>query len=410
MRICSPREIAGEITAPPSKAMTCRALAAALLADGQSELRNCSMSDDGLAAIRVVRGLGATVRPVKGALIVRGGDIPRARVLDCGESGLCMRMFACIASISGRAMTLTARGSLRSRPVRMVEALRKFGVSCRTRAGCPPVRVKGPLLGDEAKIDGAVTSQFLSGLLMALPLCENDSLVVVENLQSRPYVQMTIDTLRRHGIAVEHEGFRRFTIPGRQRYAPRAYDVEGDWSGAAFMLVAGAVGGRIKVNGLDPSSAQSDRVILDVLKAVGAKVSVRARSVEVESAGLRPFHCDVTDCPDLVPPLAALASACDGSSVITGCGRLVYKESDRLSALVLEFGKLGIKARRSKDQLEIRGGTVAGESVDSHSDHRIAMACATAGLRSAKGVKIRDWQCVSKSYPGFFSDLASVCV
>jgi 3-phosphoshikimate 1-carboxyvinyltransferase len=294
----------------------------------------------------------------------------------------------------------------------MVEApLRALGASCSTNGGKPPIAVQGPLSGGETEVDGASSSQFLTGLLMALPLCPNDSALHVRNLKSKPYVRMTLSLLREFGISVRHSaGLDRLEIPGRQSYRACRYSVEGDWSGASFLLVAGAVAGRVEVDGLDACSPQADRAVLEALRKAGARVRVANGRVEVSGGNLCGFEFDASDCPDLFPPLAALACSCSGESRIVGAMRLRGKESDRGEALAAELGKMGARVRLEEDSMVIRGGRLRGGKVDSHNDHRIAMACAVAALRSEKGAAITNAECVSKSYPGFFRDLESLRV
>jgi 3-phosphoshikimate 1-carboxyvinyltransferase len=217
---------------------------------------------------------------------------------------------------------------------------------------------------------------------------------------------MTVDLVRRFGIRISHdEGLTQFGIEGGQSYRPSAYTVEGDWSGAAFLLVAGAIAGKAVVTGLDLHSLQADRAVLAALEAAGADLTVEEEGVSVEGRDLRAFIFDAADCPDLFPPLAALAAHCEGTSVIYGAERLVHKESDRAGALKEEFGRMGILIETCGNRMEVHGGVVQPTKVHAHNDHRIAMACAVAALRSQGEIAIEGSECVAKSYPGFFSDL-----
>jgi 3-phosphoshikimate 1-carboxyvinyltransferase len=391
-----------------------RAVAATLLADGVSVIRNPSSCEDAQSALGVARAFGAVV--IEGEkLAIRGTGKAlrdqRKGSIPCGESGLCMRMFAAVAALSDREIRLSASGSLRSRPMHMLEQLTALGVSCTTDHGLPPVRIKGPMKGGTIRVDGSISSQFLTGLLMALPLCEEDSRVFVSELKSASYVRMTMQLLRHFGVAIScDDRLEEFDVAGSQAYRPSVYDVEGDWSGASFLLVAGALAGSATVTGLDTASPQADRAIVDVLKAAGASVETRSGSITVEGGSLKGFRFDATDCPDLFPPLVALASGCAGTSEIGGLDRLAHKESDRATTLAEEFGRLGVSVRRMGDTMEIQGGRVRGAHVDAHNDHRIAMACAVAALRAEGDVALTGETCVSKSYPGFFSDLAALGV
>jgi 3-phosphoshikimate 1-carboxyvinyltransferase len=291
----------------------------------------------------------------------------------------------------------------------MESPLRQLGVECQTRGGFAPVEVKGPLKGGKVLLDGSVSSQFLTGLLFALPVCDGPSEIEVLNLKSAPYVAMTLAVLKQFGVTVAPEkSFERFIIKGNQRYKASSYQVEGDWSGAAFLLIAGAIRGKVTIQNLQTDSLQADKRILEVLDSVKAKVSITEGAVSVEKNELRAFDFDATDCPDLIPPLVALACHCTGRSMLYGMDRLKYKESDRASVLLSEFAKIGASIVISGNQMEIEGKSLKGGHVDTHNDHRIAMAGAIAGLNSKDGVIISGWKCVAKSYPDFFRDLEAL--
>jgi len=413
MKSVTPSKIDGAVDAPPSKSMMQRAVIAAALAEGETRIANATFCDDALAALRVVETLGAKVeRSQKGAVIrgvgmVRGESVePAGSTLDCGESGTCMRMISAVAALYEREMTITGSGTLLTRPVSMVEVpLRALGARCETNDGKPPIIVKGPIHGGKITVDGSESSQFLSGLLMALPLCKKDSVVDVSHLKSKPYVSMTLALMRKFGVDIECDvELRCFRIRGGQEYRATQYAVDGDWSGAAFLLVAGAIAGSAKVRGLKPSS-QADEAIVEALRLAGAEIRDDAKGVAVKNRELAGFDFDANDCPDLFPPLAVLACNCNGKSVIRGVGRLKCKESDRAAALVSELGKMGADIKVIGGRMEIAGKRLQGGEVESHGDHRIAMACAIAALTSEKGVEIEGDGCVSKSYPAFFEDL-----
>jgi 3-phosphoshikimate 1-carboxyvinyltransferase len=338
---------------------------------------------------------------------ITGKKYPPAAEVDCGESGLCLRMFAAIAALSSRPISLLASGSLRQRPVGMVEdALRLFGVECRSQNGYPPLFVRGPLQGGRAVIEGKASSQHLTGLLLTLPVTASDSHLEVIGLESKPYIRMTLATMRRFKIRAEaNAALNSFFIPGGQHYEATEYECAGCWSAAAFMLVAGAIGGKVRVRGLDLRSPQADRAVVDVLRHCGALVTEDEESITVARAELRAFSFSAGDCPDLVPSLAVLAACCTGTSQISGCQRLRHKESDRKQALVSELGRLGVRIAVSGDTLLITGGLIEGGAVATHNDHRMAMAMAIAGLVSRSGVTLDDHACVAKSYPAFFQDL-----
>ncbi len=421
MKLVMPGEVRGSFKAPPSKSIMQRALAAAALAHGVSQIQNPSFCDDALVAIEASRCLGAKVDVKEGLVEVHGiGGRPSAGgTIDCNESGLCSRMFAPIAALSSSEFTIKGKGSLLLRPMEMGEApLRSLGAKVESSGGKLPLKVKGPLRGSKVEVDGSESSQFLTGILLALPLCEGNSVVRVKDLKSREYISMTIDVASAFGVKIVNKGFTEFGIRGGQEYKGTKFPVEGDWSGASSLLVAGAVAGSVKITGINKDSHQPDKRIVEALKAAGAGVKQGRSYVEVRMGALRGFTFDATDCPDLFPALVALAANCSGKSVLKGAGRLRHKESDRAAALVQEFSKLGAAIKPKGDLIEVNGGAgpvrsmgharpngLLGGEADSHNDHRIAMACAVAGLASEKGVRISGEGCVSKSFPGFFTVL-----
>ncbi|MGO8694760.1 MAG: 3-phosphoshikimate 1-carboxyvinyltransferase [Rectinemataceae bacterium] len=431
-RSVSPAEVGGALRAPSSKSSMQRAVACAALAPGLSTLGNAGFGADCLAALALVEALGAKVERRENSVLIEGGILEKRpggplgapggidaepRRLSCGESGLCIRMFSPILALLPGEILLEAEGSLRSRPLSMVEgALESIGGLCSSTKGFPPIRVRGPLRGGKLRTDARSSSQFVTGLLIALPLAPADSLIEAEGLVSGGYVDLTIDTMRAFGVEVAKRDSAEgtgafFDIQGRQSYRAADFVVEGDWSGAAFLLVAGAVAARdepLEVSGLSPNSSQPDRAVLDALAAAGAEVEWKGGSVLVRRDRLEPFFFDARDCPDLVPPLVALASFCSGTSRIAGASRLRAKESDRARALCEEFGKLGIGVAVEGDEMAVTGGRPAGGLVEAHGDHRIAMAAAVVGLAAPGGVRIDGAECVSKSWPRFFEDIASI--
>lgn len=405
-RYLEPSEIKGSINAPASKSMTQRAIAAALLTDGQTIIHNPSYCDDSLAAMSIAVGLGARVEPKVSELKIVGSVTLKESKLNCGESGLAIRMFSPIVALYPSEITLVGANSLKKRPMSMIEdALNQLGVACKSTAGFLPLIIKGPLKGGKCEIDGSISSQLLTGLLMALPLVSKDSEINVRNLKSKPYIDMTIQLLKSFGISVENSNYTLFRIPGNQKYIPHSYTVEGDWSGGAFLLVAGAINGELKVKGLRKDSCQSDMAILEALTKAGADMKIDEDQIEIRKSELKAFDFDATESPDLFPPLVALASYCKGVTSIKGVSRLIHKESNRALTLKEEFGKMKIRIDISDDIMSVTGGRPEGVRVETHDDHRVAMAVAVAALRATGKVSIRDSQCIAKSYPGFFDDL-----
>ncbi|MDD8020157.1 MAG: 3-phosphoshikimate 1-carboxyvinyltransferase [Acidobacteriota bacterium] len=415
--------ISGTVAAPPSKSFMQRVVAAALLSAGITEIINPSFCDDSLASLRIAQDLGAKIWKEGDRLKIKGGIKPVKRELNCGESGLCLRMFPALASLTPQEIILTGSGTLLRRPVGMMEKpLQTLGVQCESQAGYPPLRLKGPLRGGKAMVDGSTTSQFLTGLLLALPCAKGDSVLEVESLKSKAYIDITLKVSSDFGISIVNENYRRFYIRGEQKFQAREYRIEGDWSAAAFLLVAGAVGGSVTVGGLDLDSCQGDRKILEALEACGAYVSIdsspgeagdredkeNSKRIKVENSALKAFTFDATDCPDLFPPLAVLACACEGLTRIKGVSRLSHKESHRAKVLSEEFSKLGADISINGDWMEIRRSHLSSGIVDPHHDHRMAIAAAVAGIIADGKILIKDPACVSKSYPNFFDDFRKI--
>ena len=403
-------QIAGVVTPPCSKSYAQRALAAALLADGETILRNLDFCDDTLSAIRVIETLGAEVERLDERTVkVRGGLAPKSNTLNVGESGLATRMFTPIASLCDVPITIQGEGTLIYRPMNMmIEPLRKLGVEVRDGGGRLPVEVCGPMRGGEIDVDGSVSSQFLTGLLMALPLAKEDTTIAVANAVSKPYLDMTIDLASKFGVNIQHNDYEEFFVEGDQKYEAADLVIEGDWSAAAMLLVAGAIGGEITLTNVSMLSKQADVAICDALVRAGASVTSEPNSITVESRDLVAFEFNATQCPDLFPALAALAAAAEGESVIYGTHRLEHKESNRAETIAEEYKKLGIEVRLEGDAMYIKGGNIRSAEVESHHDHRIAMSLAVSALRSDGELLIRNAECVAKSFPDFFGVLESL--
>ncbi|MBP8959690.1 MAG: 3-phosphoshikimate 1-carboxyvinyltransferase [Bacteroidales bacterium] len=408
--VTSIHEVKGKIRAPSSKSAAQRYIAGALLADGISVLKVNSMCDDSLAALSVAEALGAEVSSEEAGIIIKGGFDPVKNEINCGESGLSARMFIPIAALHNEEITITGRGSLLNRPFEMAEKpLAQLGVKIFSKSGFLPVTVKGPLSGGEVTADGSVSSQFITGLLMALPVVGKDSRLIVSNLVSKPYIDITLKILSQFGIEIINDNYTIFSIRGGQKYIPGAFTVEGDWSGASFFLVMGAIGGTVEIEGLDMESVQADRAIIDALLLAGASVETKSGKVTVSKSDLRNFEFDITNCPDIAPPLAVLASACRGKSVIRGAARLLAKESNRADTISNALNSIGAKVSCRGDMIEVEGmKSLSGGEAKSYNDHRIAMALAAASLLSVNPVIIDGIECIKKSYPGFIEDFKSV--
>jgi 3-phosphoshikimate 1-carboxyvinyltransferase len=318
-------------------------------------------------------------------------------------------MFSPVAALFPAEIKMTGAASLKKRPLMMItEALSQLGVRCTSAGGFLPLTIHGPMKSGHCVIDGSISSQLLTGLLMALPLTSGNSQVEVINLKSKPYIDMTLEVLGEFGIRIENKNYTLFIVPGNQKYKSGKFIVEGDWSGGAFILVAGAINGNLKVHGLRPDSRQSDVAVINALRMAGANMAVGTEVIEISRSDLKCFKFDATESPDLFPPLVALASYCKGTTLIKGVSRLIHKESNRAAVLKEEFGRMGINIEINKDVMSVAGGLPAGAEINSHGDHRIAMAAAVAAIGASGKVIIHDPQCVAKSYPGFFDDISNL--
>ncbi len=407
--------ISGAIEAPPSKSMMVRAVFAAMLSKGKTTICRPSYCDDAMAAIDIARQFGCGIEISTGKMEITSGAIALPKEINCKESALCLSLISMIAPMipSASANPIRIGGErtlLRRRFTHITELINSLGGKCTSNNGRLPFQIAGPIDGGIIELSDSNSSQHISGLMYALALANTDSKVLAANLKSRQYVGLTIELLSKFGIDIREINDSEFYIGGGQAFRPCRLEIGGDWSGAAFMLVAGGIGGSVSVAGLDVNSNQPDRAILKALAQAGASVLHKHGLVTVERNELNAFDFDAGDCPDLFPPLAALAVYCNGISAIRGVGRLANKESDRGAVLVDEFNAIGAEISIKDDMMNIRGGHIAGGIFNSHGDHRIAMAGAIAGLKAAGPVEIVSPGCVAKSYPEFFAGLDSISV
>lgn len=408
-----PSHISGSIQAPASKSCMQRACAAALIKGGKTIVHNYGISNDDNAALDIIKKLGATFEISNGNLIISSnGVLPGDATINCGESGLSVRMFTSIAALSNLPLSITGTGSLLERPMDFFnEIFPQLNVKIKSNHGKLPFQIEGPLIPENIVIDGSLSSQFLTGLLFAYSASNaKDVSITVSNLKSKPYVDLTLDILNKFGMKVpENRDYQSFYFKSDSIniHADNIeFTVEGDWSGGAFLLVAGAIAGPIKVSGLTLFSTQADKEILTVLKECGCALEINTNEIHVGPGLLKPFNFDATECPDLFPPLVALASYCQGKSVIKGISRLTHKESNRAITLKEEFEKLGVKIELNNDDMIIYGGgKINGAIVRSHHDHRIAMACAVTALNAENEIEILEAEAINKSYPNFYEHL-----
>lgn len=409
-----PSQLNGIIQAPASKSSMQRACAAALLNIGETLIYNPGHSNDDKAALDIIQKLGATVEFRGDDLLINSvGVNPVAEEINCGESGLGIRMFTPLVALSNKKITINGSGSLLTRPMHFFdEILPQLGVKVKTNEGKLPIEIQGPLQPTNIEVDGSLSSQFLTGLLLAYAAAgAKDVSIKVKELKSRPYIDLTLDVMNKFGFTVpENKNYEEFVFTSEpvleSTHTGVHYTVEGDWSGGAFLLVAGAIAGPITVRGLDLTSTQADKAIVDALMAANAGIAIEAKGIKIHPALMSAFYFDATDCPDLFPPLVALAAYCNGESTIKGVSRLAHKESNRAITLQEEFEKMGVKIDLNDDIMTVHGGNaVKGATVHSRHDHRIAMACAVAALKAEGETIIEEAGAIKKSYPDFYNDL-----
>lgn len=424
-----PSAIKGTIQAPSSKSLMQRALAAALLCKKKTYIQYNTLSNDDKAALNIIQSLGARVEHVGDDTICITNqndyakqpvlfstnafeEIEKTITMHCGESGLSARMFTPIAALYHQPIHITGKGSLLKRPMNFFDAIFKaLNVNLKSNNGYLPITVQGPLKPANIEIDGSISSQFLTGLLFAYSAANASNISIkVNHLNSKPYIDLTLNILQHFGLKCPiNHNYKEFYFDKKNTEPSSStinYQVEGDWSGAAFLLVASAIAGPITVSGLNNNAAQADKAIVEVLEAAGASVQIGNNGITASSTLLRPFYFDATHCPDLFPPLVALAAYCKGTSTIKGVQRLVHKESNRAVALQQEFSKLGVQIHITHNNMRITSsGVVKGGVIHAHNDHRIAMACAVAGLKATDAMLIEQAQVVQKSYPDFYKHL-----
>ena len=401
----------GEVTPPPSKSQAHRLLICAALAVEPCSIVCNSVNDDIMATMRCLNALGADITYTSGVFDVKPISIVKGGTLDCGESGSTLRFLMSVAAVLGADATFTGAGKLPQRPMgALTDVLAAHGMGfVRHSADELPVTCNGTLRGGEFSLPGNISSQYLTGLLFALPLASDDSVIeVTGGLTSASYIDMTIDALCIAGISVERRG-NMFRIKGGQQYRmPVRVVVEGDWSSAAFWVVAGVIGKHpLTICGMNNESLQGDSAIIDHLRGMGAFISIEDDKVIAMPSHLFGTELDCMDTPDLVPTLSVAAAVAQGTTVFTNVGRLRFKESDRLAAMKSVLSAFGIDSTVGEDTFTVYGGEpVAKATVDSFGDHRIAMSAAVLSSVAGGVTVIEGSGCVAKSYPSFFEDFA----
>lgn len=409
-----PSRLTGTIYIPPSKSMAHRAVICAFLSEGESWIDNVELSEDIIATCRAVEALGGdmdileSLIPGRKMLVIRGkGTVAiKRKLIHCGESGTTARFIIPVSRLTAGEVVITGEGKLKERPFGVFyDILDSQGIHHETQDGKLPLTLNGALKPGSFSMRGDVSSQFISGLLLALPLLPGDSVITLTTpIESVSYIELTIQMQKKFGICIkfDREG-NKFFIPGWQRYKPQHYQVEGDWSQAAFWLAAGILSGPVAIGGLNPNSLQGDKVIEAYLRQMGANLTWKKDLLVAEESRLKGVGMDVSQCPDLVPVLAVLGSIAEGDTEIFNAGRLRIKECDRLKAITTELKALGAKITEREDSLSIKGKPkLSGGRVYGWNDHRIVMAAAIAASVCEKNTTIEGSQAVNKSYPSFW--------
>lgn len=411
----TPKSLSGSLKVPASKSDSHRAIISASLCKGESEVDNLIFSKDILATLNGMKALGAKYEIIKsdeefGAGSVKIHGVDRVQIvedeIDANESGSTLRFLIPIAALDKKKISFTGRGKLVERPLdTYYHIFKEQSIRYETKDGLLPLTIYGGLKAGRFNVAGDISSQFISGLLFSLPLLDGDSSIAVTSpLESKGYVDLTIETLSLFGIEIENKDYKEFKVRGGQEYKSRDYTVEGDYSQAAFLIVAGILGDGVICQGLNIDSLQGDKAILDIVRAMGADIEV-GQLIEAKNSNTHGIEIDASQCPDLVPILATLAALSKGTTRIIKAERLRIKESDRLKAMATELNKLGADVIELEDGLEINGKeTLNGGIVDSWNDHRIAMALAIASIKCKDEVIIKNSEAVNKSYPGFWKD------
>lgn len=408
----TPRPLTGTLRVPSSKSMTHREIIASALAKGRTEVTGITWSQDIEATCRILTLLGVSMKKSEGekgiTLIIEGGLQKQEGLLtaDAGESGSTLRFLIPLAILSGSHVVFTGHGRLSERPLTpYYRIFDEKGISYTTKGGLP-LEVEGKLPGGRYELPGNVSSQFFTGLLFALPLAEKDSLLVSTTpLESKSYVDMTVDTLARHGITIYDRGEGIYEIPGGQHYERGTFSVEGDYSQAAFWLTAALSGGHITLTGLSDTSLQGDRAIVSLYRDMGGTIEKGPEGLMAGTGSLHGITMDAENVPDLVPAFAAMAAVSEGTTEIIHAGRVRLKECDRLHAMAVELTKLGAEITEKPEGLVIHGKpALSGGTVSSWNDHRIAMALASITPKLTGPLTIEGAESVRKSYPRFWED------
>ncbi len=402
-----PAPLSGEVNIPPSKSAAHRALICAALAEGESRVEPFCTSKDIKATAGCLKSLGMSIKEDEKGYTVGRSNTVKGGVLDFCESGSTARFLLPVAAALGAEVTAVGEGRLPERPMAVLtELIRSHGGGA--SSDFLPITLSGKMSGGEFSLPGNISSQYISGLMLAAPLTEDDTDIILTTLpQSVGYIDMTVDAMKKQGVTVE-ETQKGWKISAGQKYKPAHIVIEGDWSQAAFFMSAAAIGGEVSIKGLDFASKQGDMAALDVFAAFGANISIEENVLKVRKGELRGIEVNAADIPDMVPAIAATAAFATGKTVIHSAERLRIKESDRIKTTLAALTAMGIKTEERLDGMVIWGGNPKGAVLDGANDHRIVMAFAVAAAFAEGESTILGAEAINKSYPEFFEDFKRI--
>lgn len=405
MQEVHPFYLSGTLQMPASKSVMQRALLLSAFADGQSILQHTTWSNDALACHDAIQYLGATTEKLEQQVLIKGlQNYPEQAALNLGESGLAFRMFTgFLACIPGK-FQLSAKGSLLKRPLKpIIDSLSSLGIQAKDEY---PFTIHGAEPKKEISLDGSFSSQFITGVIIALATKSDEHILRLQDPKSLPYIQLSLEMIQSFGAQVRELGNHTYAIIGKKNLSAQNIELEADWSAASNFIVAAALRGKIELKGLLPTSAQADKAIIELLDNAGASYVLNEGHFKIEEQQLPAFDFDAEHCPDLFPALVLLAAGIKGSSRIQGTNRLIHKESNRLEALMQNFGKQGLQITQEENAFIIRGtGSLNAAKLDSFNDHRMAMIAAMSATLCKSKVQIIQPNSVAKSYPEFYKDL-----
>jgi len=405
-----PNKLSGSVVIPPSKSLAHRGIIAASLAKGKSKITNLNFSNDITITTNAMKGLGVDVEVFENYEIINGSEklIRKNKVIDCGESGSTIRFMIPISLLADGEVTFVGEGKLPTRPLGVFHQIfDEQGIEYSHGDNELPLKINGKLKAGEYKVRGDISSQFITGLLYTLPKLEGESkITITTKLESKGYIDLTLDILDRFGIKIINENYESFIIPGNQEYKAHDYRVEGDFSQVAFWLVAGLLNDGMECLGMNPKSLQGDRAIIEILRSMGADIVVEGETISITGKKTIGTTIDLSQCPDLGPIVTVLASLSKGETRIINSSRLRIKESDRITSMTTELNKLGANIVETEDGMIIQGvdNLKGGVEVDAWNDHRVAMALAVASSRCEEKITLTGANAVNKSYPNFWND------